>query len=252
MTSRGRRRDLHAIVHRPHVSRPFRQFHLVEFFKAMTTAIIGAGHLGSALAQHLVRGSERVVLAAEDESHAQQVATELGPLASAAPVREAISQADTVVLALWLDKLRPLVAEQSDLLNDKVVVDPTNPIGFDENGNFMRTLPEHQSSGSVVAGLLPPRSHYVKAFGTLSAVSLASSANRTPRRVALYYATDDDQAAATVERLISAAGFDPVKAGGLQAAGRIETPGGDLQESGLGRLVDADEARAAIAAATAE
>ena len=218
----------------------------------MTTAIIGAGHLGSALAQHLVRGRERVVLAAEDQSHAQQVATELGPLASAAPVREAISQADTVVLALWLDKLRPLVAEQSDLLNDKVVVDPTNPVGFDENGNFMRTLPEHQSSGSVVAGLLPPRSHYVKAFGTLSAVSLASSANRTPRRVALYYATDDDQAAATVERLISAAGFDPVKAGGLQAAGRIETPGGDLQESGLGRLVDADEARAAIAAATAE
>ena len=37
-----------------------------------------------------------------------------------------------------------------------------------------------------------------------------------------------------MERLISAAGFDPVKAGGLQAAGRIESRGGDLQESGLG------------------
>jgi len=82
-----------------------------------------------------------------------------------------------------------------------------------------------------------------KAFGTLGAASLAASANRTPRRAALFYATDDDQAAATVERLISAAGFDPVKAGGLQAAGRIETPGGDLQESGLGRLVDAERVR---------
>ena len=117
--------------------------------------------------------------------------------------------------------------------------------------NFVRTLPEHQSSGSVVAGLLPPGAHYVKAFGTLGAASLASSANRTPRRAALFYATDDDQAAATAERLISAAGFDPVKAGGLGAAGRIETPGGDLQEYGLGRLVDADEARAAIVVATA-
>jgi len=223
-------------------------FHLVEFFKVMTTAIIGVGHLGSALAQHLVRGSERVVLAAENQSHAQQLATELGPLATAVPVRDAISQADTVVLAVWLDALKQLVAEQSDLLNGKLVVDPTNPVGFDESGNFVRTLPEHQSSGSIVAGLLPPRARYVKAFGTLSATSFASSANRTPRRVALFYATDDDQAAATVERLISAAGFDPVKAGGLQAAGRIETPGGDLQESGLGRLVDADEARAAIAA----
>jgi len=99
--------------------------------------------------------------------------------------------------------------------------------------------------------LLPPRSHYVKAFGTLGAVSLASSANRAPRRAVLFYATDDEQAATTVERLISAAGFDPVKAGGVEAAGRIETPGGDLQESGLGRLLDADEARAAIGAATA-
>ena len=216
----------------------------------MTTAIIGVGHLGSALAQHLVRGNERIVLASENQAHAQQLATELGPLASAAPVREALSQADTVVLAVWLDKLKQLVADQSDLLNGRVVVDPTNPVGFDASGNFVRTLPEHQSSGSVVAGLLPPGAHYVKAFGTLGAASLASSANRTPRRVALFYATDDDRAAATVERLISAAGFDPVKAGGLQAAGRIETPGGDLQESGLGRLVDADEARAAVLAAT--
>jgi 8-hydroxy-5-deazaflavin:NADPH oxidoreductase len=216
----------------------------------MTTAIIGVGHLGSALAQHLVRGSEPVVLAAQDQSHAQQLAAQLGPLASAAPVREAISQADTVVLAVWLDKLNQLVAEQSDLLDGKVVVDPTNPVGFDEKGNFVRTLPEHQSSGSVVAELLPPRAHYVKAFGTLGATSLASSANRTPRRVALFYATDDDQAAATVERLISAAGFDPLKAGGVEAAGRIEMPGGDLHESGLRRLLDADEARAAIAAAT--
>ena len=67
----------------------------------MTTANIGVGHLGGALAQHLVRGNEPVVLAAQDQSHAPQVATALGPLATAAPVREAISQADTVVLAVW-------------------------------------------------------------------------------------------------------------------------------------------------------
>ena len=215
----------------------------------MTTAIIGVGNLGSALARHLVRGNEPVVLAAQDQSHAQQLAKELGSLATAAPVRDAISQADTVVFAVWLDALKQVVADDADVLNGKVVVDPTNPVSFDGNGNIVRTLPEHQSSGSVVAGLLPPRAHYVKAFGTLGAQSLASSANRTPRRAALFYATDDDQAATTAERLISAAGFDPVKAGGLQAAARIETPGGDLQEYGLGRLVDADEARAAILAA---
>src|SRR5258708_8780971 len=161
----------------------------------MTTAIIGVGHLGSALPRHLVSGSERVVVAAEDQSHAQQLATQLGPLATAVPVRDAISQADTVVFAVWLDALKQLVAQHADVLNGKVVVDPTNPVSFDGNGNFVRTLPEHQSSGSGVAGVLTPGAHYVEAFGTRSAPSLASTADRTPRRAASFYAPDDAPAA---------------------------------------------------------
>ena len=55
-------------------------------------------------------------------------------------------------------------------------------------------------------------------------------------------------AATTVERLIRAAGFEPLKAGGLADAGRIEMPGGDLHQAGLnGALLDLDEARAAVA-----
>src|SRR5260370_12129148 len=206
----------------------------------MLTAMIGVGQLGSALARHLVSGSERVVVAAEDQSHAQQLATQLGPLATAVPVRDAISQADAVVFAVWLPALKQLVAQHPDVLNGKVVVDPTNPVSLDGNGNFVRTLPEQQSSGSVVAGVLPPGAHYVKAFGTLSAPSLASSANRTPRRAALFYATDDDQAAATVERLISAPGFDPGKSGGLPASGRIGTPGREPQKDRLAGRCDAE------------
>jgi predicted dinucleotide-binding enzyme len=65
----------------------------------------------------------------------------------------------------------------------------------------------------------------------------------------LFYATDDDTAATTVERLIRAAGFDPLKAGGVADAGRIEMPGGDLHQAGLnGALLDLDEARATVAA----
>lgn len=65
----------------------------------------------------------------------------------------------------------------------------------------------------------------------------------------LFYATDDDVAAAAIERLISATGFDPLKVGGVADAGRIEVPGGDLHQNGLnGQLLDLDQARAAIAA----
>jgi 8-hydroxy-5-deazaflavin:NADPH oxidoreductase len=215
----------------------------------LITAIVGVGNLGSTVARHLVAGDEAVVLAAQDEAHAVDLARELGPRAEAALVEDAIEVADVVVLALWLDQMREFVPEQARLLENKIVVDPSNPIGFDESGQMIRTLPDGESSGSIVSGLLPASTHYVKAFGTLGADSLASSANREPRRVALFYATDDDVAAGTAERLIRAAGFDPVKAGGAAAAIRMEGPGGDLSQGGLnGALLDLDQARAAVAA----
>jgi len=121
----------------------------------MTTAIIGTGSIGKAVAGHLVDGGERVVLAARDESHATALADELGELASATSVEKAITDADVVVFAVWLDTLKDLIARYQDLLRGKVVVDPSNPVAQDSNGGVVRTLPDDQSSGSVVAGVLP-------------------------------------------------------------------------------------------------
>jgi predicted dinucleotide-binding enzyme len=215
----------------------------------LTTAIIGTGTIGGTLARHLVRGGEAVVLAAKDEANAEALAQELGELARAASVEEALADADAVVFAVWLDTIKELIATDGRLLENKVVVDPSNPLGFDESGQMIRTLPEGQSAGSVIAALLPAGAHYVKAFGTLAADALATAANREPQSAVLFYATDDDTAATTIERLIHAAGFDPLKAGGVADAGRIEMPGGDLHQAGLnGALLDLDEARAAVAA----
>jgi 8-hydroxy-5-deazaflavin:NADPH oxidoreductase len=207
----------------------------------MTIAIIGVGNLGGTVARHLVDGGESVVLAAQEKAHAEALADELGPYASAASVEDAIAGADVVVLATWLDQTRELVPARRPLLEDKVVVDPSNPIGF-ENGKMMRTLPEGQSSGSVLAGLLPTSAHYVKAFGTLGADQLATGANHEPR-VVLFYATDDDVAEATAQRLIRAVGFEPLRVGGVSDAGRIEGPDGELQ----GQMLSLDEAQATIA-----
>src|SRR5256885_9589050 len=206
----------------------------------MATAIIGIGNIGGPLARNLVRGGEPVVLAAKDEANAKALAQELGEHARAASVEQAIAEADAVVVAVWLDTIKELISKDTDLLEGKVVVDPSNPIGVDENGEMTRTLPDDQSAGSVVASMLPTGAHYVKAFGTLAADSLASAANREPRRAVLFYAADDDAAAATIERLISAAGFDPLKVGGVADARRMEVPGGDLHQNGglNGQLLD--------------
>ena len=206
----------------------------------MTTAIIGVGNLGGTVARHLTAGGEPVVLAAEDEEHAKTLADELGPNASAASVGDAISGAEVVVLATWLAQTKEFVPALASLLENRIVIDPSNPIGF-ENGQMIRTLPEGESSGSVVAGLLPSSAHYVKAFGTLGADQLATAANSEPR-VVLFYATDDDAAEAAAQRLIRAAGFEPLKVGGVSAAGRIEGPDGELQ----GRIFDLGQAQATV------
>jgi hypothetical protein len=209
----------------------------------VSTTIVGVGNIGGAVAGHLVDGGESVVLAARNVSDAEAVAERLGPLARAAATEEALAGADAVVLAVWLDPLKDFLGEYAALLDGKTVLDPTNPVGYDAGGQMIRTLPEGQSSGSVVAGLLPASAHYVKAFGTLVAGDLATQANRAPKRAVLFYATDDRAAEAAAERLIRTAGFDPLKVGGVADAWRIEVPGGDLQ----GAVLDLDQANAALA-----
>src|SRR6266496_2822042 len=108
----------------------------------MATAIIGIGNIGGPLARHLVRGGDPVVLAAKDEANAAALAHELGEHARAASVEEAIAEADAVVFAVWLDTIKELIAKDADLLEGKVVVDPSNPLGFDDKGQMIRTLPE--------------------------------------------------------------------------------------------------------------
>jgi predicted dinucleotide-binding enzyme len=208
----------------------------------VSTAIVGVGNIGAVVARQLVAGGEPLVLASKDDARAESLAKTLGPLARAASVEEALSSADAVVFAVWLDTMRELVAANASLLENVTVVDPSNPIGFDASGQMMRTLPEGQSAASVIASLLPPSAHYVKAFGTLGATDLAQQANRQPRRAVLLYATDDGVAEAVIDRLIRTAGFDPLKVGGVDDAERIEAPGGDLQ----GALLDLDQAHTTI------
>jgi predicted dinucleotide-binding enzyme len=197
----------------------------------MTTAIIGIGHIGSTLAQELASGNERVVLANRDPSKATALAKRLGPLATASTVEDAIAAADVVIFAVSFDVMKKMVPQFSSLLKGKIVVDPSNPVALDEKGRLKRILPEGQSAGSVIAGLLPAGARFVKAFGTLSAESLATQTRRVGNRAVLFYAADDPGAGELIRRLIRSAGFDPVRVGGVTESLRIEV-GGDLHQIG--------------------
>jgi 8-hydroxy-5-deazaflavin:NADPH oxidoreductase len=211
-----------------------------------TVAIIGTGTIGSTLAANFAAGGQDFLLAGRDQDTARKIADGLGGRAEAVSVDEAVDRAGVLVIAVWLPDFEQLIAQYGPRLAGKVIVDPSNPVGPDGAGGYRKVIGEQESSGQLLAGLLPAGARLVKAFGTLSAPTLAAAARREPERAVLFYAADDQAAGDLVAGLISVAGFDPVRVGGLDQSIRIEMYG-DLHEYGaLGRAVTKSEALAAI------
>ena len=211
-----------------------------------TVAIIGTGNIGSRLAANLAAGGQDFLLSGRDEEAARKLASDLDGHAEAVSVDEAVERAGVLVLAVWLDDFKQLIAQYGPRLDGKVIIDPTNPVGSDGAGGYRKVIDAQESSGQILAGLLPPGARLVKAFGTLSAPSLSAAARRAPEQAVLFYAADDDAAGDLVAGLIRVAGFDPVRVGGLDQSTRIEMFG-DLHEYGaLGRPVTESEALKAI------
>jgi 8-hydroxy-5-deazaflavin:NADPH oxidoreductase len=211
-----------------------------------TVAIIGTGNIGGTLAADLTAGGQDVLLAGRDLDAARKIAADLGGRAEAVSVDEAVDRADVLVLAVWFDVFKQLIAQYGERLAGKTILDPTNAVGPDGSGGYRKVIGEQESSGQILAGLLPAGARLVKAFGTLSAPTLAATARREPDRVVLFYAADDAGAGDLAAELISTAGYEPVRVGGLDQAIRIEMFG-DLHEYGaLGRTVTRAEALAAI------
>jgi 8-hydroxy-5-deazaflavin:NADPH oxidoreductase len=212
----------------------------------MKTAIIGLGNIGKQVALNLITGGQRLVVADHGLTKAQEFAKASDGKARPAPVAAAIDEAEVIVFAVYFDALKVLLAEYRDKLAGKIVVDPSNPIAPDGSGGFKKIIPQDQSSGQILAALLPPGAKLVKAFGTLAAASLKTGTGRSPEPNVLFYASDDSDAGNVVAELIKASGFAPVRVGGINQSIRIEVFG-DLHEFGkLGKLVTAKEASALL------
>jgi len=212
-----------------------------------TVAIIGIGNIGSTLAANFAAGGQDFLLAGRNQEAARKLASTLSGHAEVVTIDEAIERADVLVFAVWLDAFKELIAQYGERLAGKVIVDPSNPVGPDGAGGYHKVIAEQESSGQILAGLLPAGARLVKAFGTLSLPTLSAAAWREPERAVQFYAADDDAAAGDlVADLIRADGYEPVRVGGLDQSIRIEMYG-DLHEYGaLGRAVTKSEALAAV------
>jgi hypothetical protein len=103
----------------------------------MTTAIIGTGGIGSAIARQLASGGETLRLSSADHESARSLAAQIGRGAvAAAGNRDALQGAGAVVLALRFTALKGVIGEIAGLLPGKLVVVPSNPLSTDAQGNL--------------------------------------------------------------------------------------------------------------------
>jgi 8-hydroxy-5-deazaflavin:NADPH oxidoreductase len=207
-----------------------------------TVAIIGPGNIGGRIAADFAAGGLDFLLAGRDLEAARKVAADLDGHAEAVSVDEAVERADVLLIAVWFDAFEQLIAEYGERLAGKVIVDPTNPVAPDDNGGFKKIIGEQESSGQLLAGLLPAGARLVKAFGKLSADTLSAVARREPERAVLFYAADDDAAGDLVADLIRVGGYEPVLVGGLDQSIRLEVFGNLHEFGALGRVVTKAEA----------
>lgn len=206
-------------------------------------AIIGLGNIGKAIATNLIKGNRSVILASRDNTQAKVLANQLGNLAKAKEITDAIKDADIIIPAIYFNALKEFFLTYSTELEGKIIVDVSNPIAPDGNGGFKKIIGQNESAGKILSELIPKNAKLIKAFGTLGAGSLLNDAFAEPDKKVLFYASDSTNSNQQIEELITSSGFAPLQVGGIDQAIRIEVFG-DLHEFGeLGKTVTLEEVK---------
>lgn len=154
---------------------------------ATKVAIIGLGNIGKAVATNLIKGNHPVILASRDTEKTKAFAEQLGNLATAKEIKDAIQDADIIIPAIYFNALQEFFQTFSTELEGKIIVDVSNPIAPDGNGGFKKIIGENESSGKILSELTPKNAKLVKAFGTLGVGSLLSQAFNEPEKKVLFY-----------------------------------------------------------------
>ncbi|AXO35233.1 NADPH-dependent F420 reductase [Micromonospora chalcea] len=165
-------------------------------------SIIGTGNMGQAISAIAAKGDNSVELFGK---------TDLDK-----PVT-----GDIVVLAVPYPAVDQVLAQRAGQLDDKIVVDITNPLNFETYDSL--TVPADSSAAAEIAAKLP-RSRVVKAFNTTFAGTLAEG-TVGPLTTTVLIAGDDADAKAALAGVVTAAGLKAVDAGSLHRAREMEAVG---------------------------
>lgn len=180
----------------------------------MKIAIIGAGNVGKALGGALVKAGHSVSYSTRNAASSIAAAQATGGTA-AGSIREAVREAEVVILAIPFTAGQAVAAEVTTEAGGKIVIDATNPTGADG------TLITKDLSAAEEFARWIPGARVVKAFNTIFA-SVQGNPRAHDQELDAFFATDNERVRDTTAELIRSIGFRPVYVGPLARARELE------------------------------
>lgn len=197
----------------------------------MRIGLVGAGHIGKALARNLARLDHDLAISNSrgPETLADLIA-ELGPNAQAVTAEEALAFGDIVIVTIPLFAVESITTAGTA---GKTLIDTCNY--YPARDGQIAALDADELTESEYVAKHFADANVVKAFNSIQALHLQE--NGTPgtppgTRRAIPIAGASPHAKIEVSQLIDQLGFDPVDAGELSNTRRFQN-GGDLYGSEL-------------------
>jgi predicted dinucleotide-binding enzyme len=182
----------------------------------MRVGILGSGLMGGKLGTIFARAGHEVVFSyARSKEKLDQLARDAKGKARAGSPREAVQDAEALLLAVHWSRLDDVLMQAGDL-SGKVVVTCSLPMNADDT----KLMVGRTSSGAEELAKKLPKARIVCAFNTVPSEVLFSvyEGRHNSTRPSLVYCGDHQDAKDMAAELIRDAGFDPVDGGPLRIA----------------------------------
>jgi predicted dinucleotide-binding enzyme len=182
----------------------------------MRVGILGAGLMGAKLGTILARAGHEVFFSyARSEQKLKKLARDAGGKATAGTPRQAVQDADAVLLAVHWSRMGDVLKQAGDLTG-KVVLTCSLPMDEDNT----KLIVGGDRSGAEELQKKIPKARVVGAFNTVPSEVLFGvfEAKRKTGRPSMVYCGDDEGAKSIAAKLIRDVGFDPLDVGPLRIA----------------------------------
>jgi len=195
--------------------------------------VIGSGHIGGTIGGLWIKAGHPVLFSSRHPEELKDSVADLGELAKAGAVEQAIAFSDVLFIAVPYGALPQIGQDYGAALKGKIMLDACNAVTA-RDGTITDEV-EREGVG-VVSQKYLTGTRLVRAFNTLNYKIFAAEANRPDPKLVIPIAGDDPEAVQTAAGLIRDAGFDPVVVGKLADASRFQRGG-----PGYGQAVSAAE-----------